>query len=72
MEAQPTLGVQLPDLTGLTADGAVKELKKIGLTAVVEGEGTLVFSQLPAAGQTVAIGTEVLVYVKKEFYYEAE
>ena len=62
-EAVP--GVELPELRGLTASEAEKKLKDIGLTAVFEGEGTLVYDQLPAAGQTVNTGTQVLVYIKK-------
>lgn len=64
--SQPVPGVELPDLTGLTAAQAEKKLKAIGLTAVVEGDGDLVYAQLPAAGQTVNTGTQVLVYVKKQ------
>jgi len=63
--SQPVPGVELPDLTGLSADQTEKELKKLGLTAVVEGDGDVVYSQLPAPGQTVRTGTQVLVYVKK-------
>ena len=59
-------GVELPDLVGLTAVQAEKELKALGLSAVLEGNGELVFDQLPAAGQTVPTGTQVLVYVKKK------
>ena len=63
--SQPVPGVELPDLTGLTAQQAEKKIKSIGLTAVVEGDGDVVYSQLPAAGQTVNTGTQVLIYVKK-------
>ena len=61
----PVPGVELPDLTGMTPEGAEKALKAIGITAVLEGEGNLVYDQLPAAGRTVRTGTQVLVYIKK-------
>ena len=64
--SQPVPGVELPDLAGLTAAQAEKKLKAIGLTAVVEGDGELVYAQLPAPGQTVNTGTQVLIYVKKQ------
>ena len=62
----PVPGVELPDLTGLTAQQAEKKLKQIGLTAVLEGSGEVVYAQLPAPGQTVLTGSQVLVYVKKQ------
>ena len=65
VKQQPVPGVELPELVGLTAAEAEKKLKNIGLTAVLEGEGELVYDQLPSAGQTVATGTQVLVYIKK-------
>ncbi len=70
--AQPVPGVELPDLTGMTAPEAEKKLKQLGLTAVTEGAGDVVYAQLPAAGQTVRTGTQVLVYVKKQEYTEGE
>ena len=58
-------GVDLPDLVGLSASEAEKKLKDMGLEAVFEGEGDFVYAQLPAAGQTVNTGTQVLVYTKE-------
>ena len=63
--SEPGTCVELPDLTGLTAAQAEKELKKIGLTAVADGTGAVITDQLPAAGSTVYTGTQVLVYLKE-------
>ena len=54
--------VVLEDFTGMTATDAQKALKKLGLTAVVRGEGETVVSQLPAAGQSVPGNSQVLLY----------
>ena len=55
--------VILEDYTGMTAEEAQKALKKLGLTAVVRGEGETIVSQLPAAGQSVPWGSQVLLYL---------
>ena len=68
VKSQPVPGVELPDLTGMAAKDAEKKLKQLGLTGVVEGDGDTVYAQLPAPGQTVRTGTQVLVYVKKQEY----
>ena len=65
----PVPGVELPDLTGMSPEQAEKKLKQLGLAAVVEGKGDLVYSQLPAAGQTVLTGTQVLVYIRKTAFF---
>ena len=54
----------LPDLTGLTAKEAEATLKELGLIAVFSGEGTVVSSQIPASAQQVAVGSQVIVYLK--------
>ena len=59
-------GVDVPELAGLTAQEASLKLKQIGLQAVIEGDSGLVFSQLPEAGRTVRVGTQVLVYLKED------
>ena len=56
--------VLLPDLTGVTPAEAEGQLKSLGLTAVFSGEGETVASQIPAGGQEVALGTQVIVYLK--------
>ena len=54
--------VVLEDFTAMTATDAQKALKKLGLTAVVRGEGETVVAQLPAAGQSVPGNSQVLLY----------
>ncbi len=56
------VAVTMPDLTGLTAKEAQKMLKDLGLTMKISGTGETVTGQLPAAGQIVPGGSEVLVY----------
>ena len=55
--------IVMENLTGLTAKEAEALLKKAGLTAVFSGEGETVTGQIPAAGQTVPGGSEVLAYL---------
>ena len=54
--------VLMPDLTAMTAKEAEKALKELGLTAKPTGYGETVTGQIPAAGQTVPTGSEVLLY----------
>ena len=58
--------IVMEDLSGLTADEAEDILKSSGLTAVFSGTGETVTGQIPAAGQTVPGGSEVLVYLGEE------
>lgn len=58
--------VIMEDLTGLTAADAERKLKGIQLTAKFSGTGETVTGQIPAAGQTVPGGSEVLVYLGQE------
>ena len=57
--------VILEDYSGMTAEEAQKALKKLGLTAVVRGEGETIVSQLPAEGQSVPGGSQVLLYLSQ-------
>ena len=54
--------VVMPDLTGMTAKDAGALLKEQGLTLQAVGAEETVTGQIPAAGQTVAGGSEVLAY----------
>ena len=54
--------VTMPDLTALTFKEASVILKNLNLTAVRVGEGEALTAQLPAAGQTVPGGSQVLLY----------
>ena len=58
--------VVLEDLTGLTKAETEKLLKQQNLTAVCSGSGEQVTGQIPAAGQTVPGGSQVLVYFGEE------
>ena len=55
--------IVLEDLVGLTAADAERKLKDIGLTAEFTGTGENVTGQIPASGQTVPGGSEVLLYL---------
>ena len=55
--------IVMPDLTGLTAKEAEKQLKALGLTAQLVGNGETVSGQIPAAGQTVPGLSQVLLYL---------
>ena len=55
--------VVMEDLTGLTPKEAEKKLKSQNLTAKFVGSAETVTGQIPAAGQTVSGGSEVLIYL---------
>ena len=56
----------LEDLTGLTAADAQKQLKQHGLTAESIGTGETVTAQIPAPGQSVPGGSQILLYLGEE------
>jgi stage V sporulation protein D (sporulation-specific penicillin-binding protein) len=55
--------VTLENVTGLSPGEAEKKLKSLGLTAVTEGFGTQVVTQIPIPGQSVQAGSQVLLYL---------
>jgi len=55
--------VPMEDMTDMTLEQAQTRLKELGLTAVVRGEGERVSTQIPLAGQSIAVGTEVILYL---------
>lgn len=55
--------VTMPDLTGLTVKDAQKLLKSLSLTMVSVGTDTIITDQLPAAGQIVPGGSQILAYL---------
>jgi len=57
--------VVLEDLTGMTVKDAEKWLKEQTLTARTVGTGENVIGQLPAAGQKVPGGSQVLLYLEE-------
>ena len=54
--------VQMPRIVGLSTGEAAAVLEKAGLRHRSIGDGERVTDQLPAAGETLAGGTEVIVY----------
>jgi len=58
--------VIMEDLTGLTRAETEKRLKEQNLTAVFSGAGETVTGQIPAAGQPVPGGSQVIAYLGDE------
>lgn len=58
--------VILEDYAGMTASEAEKVLKAAGLSARMAGDGETVTAQIPAAGQSVPGGSQVLLYLDQE------
>ena len=57
--------VQLENYIGLTKAEAEKLLKQQQLTASFSGEGDTVTGQIPAAGQPVSAGSQVILYLNQ-------
>ena len=55
--------IVLEDMNGLTAADAERKLKEYGLSAKFSGSGETVTGQLPAPGQSIPGGSEVLLYL---------
>ncbi len=62
-EEQAGQEMVMEDVTGLTAEVAEKLLQKQGLTARCIGVAETVTAQLPAPGETLPAGSEVLLYL---------
>lgn len=58
--------IVLEDLTGLTGSQAERKLKEETLQANFSGTGETVTGQIPAAGQTIPGGSQVLLYLGQE------
>ena len=58
--------VIMEDLSGLTGKEAEAQLKAAGLTAKLRGDGETVTAQIPAVGQRVPGGSEVILYLGAE------
>ena len=58
--------IVVPDLRNLTEKGTKSKLKSMDLQARFSGTGETVTGQIPAPGQTVPGGSEVLVYLGQE------
>ena len=58
--------ITVTDLTGMTGKEAEAALKAQGLEAKLQGYGETVTGQLPAAGQSLPGGSQVLVYMGEQ------
>ena len=58
--------VQMPNLTGVTAEEAAAALKDTTLEPMFVGSGETVTDQLPFAEQTIAGGSQVMLYLGEE------
>ena len=58
--------VVLEDYEGLTAEEVQKQLKSLGITAKLIGNGDTVTGQIPAAGQSVPGSSQILLYLGEE------
>ena len=56
----------MEDMTGLTAAQAEKQLKQNGLTYRAVGNAETVTAQLPAAGEALPMGSQVILYFGNE------
>ena len=55
--------VVIPDLTGLTRKEAEKALAELSLSCQILGTGDTITGQIPAPGQTVPGGSQMLLYL---------
>ena len=58
--------VTMPNLVGLTLKEAKKELKSLGLEHLALGEADIITDQLPAFGEQIPKGSQVLLYLGEE------
>ncbi|MEG1811515.1 MAG: penicillin-binding transpeptidase domain-containing protein [Clostridia bacterium] len=56
-------GIIVPDLSELSMEAAVKKLKDLGLDAVHQEDDTVI-AQIPEAGSTVRVGSQVILYTQ--------
>ena len=66
LPSENTETTAVPDLSGMTCAQAETLLKGIGLSALYEAGDENVMFQIPAAGQTVPVGSSVLLYTGAE------
>ena len=58
--------MEVPTCSGLTAEAAARKLKETGLRGKTVGTGETVTGQIPAPGQRIPGGSEVLLYLEAE------
>ena len=57
--------VLVEDFTGMSLQDAEKKIRSLGLDLKTVGEGEAVLGQIPAPGQTIPGGTQVLLYLQE-------
>ena len=62
-EELPGQRIAVPDLVGLPRKEAEKTLKDLGLSARFQGDGDTVLGQIPAPGQVLPGGSQLLAYL---------
>ena len=65
-DEQPGMDVTVPDFTGLTRDNVSSAVSEAGLDFRSIGEGYTVTKQLPAAGVSIAAGSQIILYFDAE------
>ena len=63
-DAPPAGQVTVPDVSGMGVDDAIHALEEAGLDSVLDGAGSRVVGQLPAAGAEMNEGALVMLYVE--------
>ena len=63
LEPAREAAVEMPDTTGLDAKEAAKALKALGLEVRAIGSEQAVTGQIPAAGEDIVPGTQVILYL---------
>lgn len=53
--------VSMPNLVGMCLADAITELKKLGLSFEIDGEGDFITAQLPPVGTEIAKGSEIIL-----------
>ena len=61
-KAQTDVVITVPDLTGMEKKQVEKTLHELGLSCMMQGTEEFVTQQLPAPGQTVPAGSQLMVY----------
>lgn len=65
-DGEPGMDVTVPDFTGLTRDNVSSAVSEAGLDFRSIGEGYTVTKQLPAAGVSIAAGSQIILYFDAE------
>lgn len=60
------IGVNVPELRGMTIEAAKAETNKYNLSITIKGRGETVLDQLPKPGATVTKGSTVIAYTEEQ------